>query len=243
MSESWKISFRCKCRKIDGKYNPSKVTLKEQVSKYLTTNKQRLLDLPESLKVLRVSIGGCKPKAQGNDFERKIAKKLSSWWCQGEVPFRRTPNSGGWDKQVNDGTVQAVGDIFAPPNANFPFSVECKHRKAPINFFAPQNEGSDVMFDWWDQCCEDAKVAVKEPLLIMSCGRTEYVAYRGTGLEFLAHNETDQWSHQCVVVFKEQEKPYHFNVMLLKDFLQRFKSPYVSNCSDAGEKELKEEGK
>jgi len=31
--------------------------------------------------------------------------------------------------------------------------------------------------------------------------------------------------------------------MLLKDFLQRFKSPYVFDCSDAEEKGLKEEMK
>lgn len=121
------------------------------------------------LKVTKKAQGGGKGKAIGSDYERKIAEKLSAWWG---CVFRRTPNSGGWDKVARDGQVLTSGDLYAPPEANFPFSVECKKRRVDINMYNPRSE----LFDWWAQCVRDAESVKKIPFLIFNTAGTDMCA-------------------------------------------------------------------
>jgi len=172
MARNWLVEFRVKQKKVDGKWEPTRDDV-------LSLVKKKILGggfpptLAESLKCINKTTTGS--KARGSDYERRVAKVLGAWWWG--KPFRRTPNSGGWDKQTTDGEVMAAGDLIAPEEAKFPFCVECKHRKEHLNLFAQQTGSSDCVFDWWDQCVQDANTSKKEPLLIMSCGRVEYVAF------------------------------------------------------------------
>jgi hypothetical protein len=193
--------------------------------------KQEILDLlkgtkfscvtPDSLKVISKSQGGAKSKRIGSDFERKVVKLLSEWWGSS---FRRVPNSGGWDKQVKDGSVQAAGDIWTPPEANFPFCVECKHRNFDLDIFAEQKTKSDCIFDWWNQCTCDSLLAKKEPLLIMCCRRTLYVAFNQLGKEF-SEKKIECNTVRCSV---EAQSNYKFTIMLLEDFLTLYPKQYVT---------------
>lgn len=103
------------------------------------------------------------------DYERTIAKELGIWWG---CVFRRTPSSGAWGKQGqsrnsygHDAAADFHGDIVAPPEAKFPFSVECKCYKEVDLYLALY--GAPIIPDWWEQCLADAQRATKWPMLIM----------------------------------------------------------------------------
>jgi len=216
MNRNWLVEFRIKQKKEGTKWIPTRETI-------LSLVQERILGkgfppiLADSLKCINKTTTGS--KARGSDYERRVAKALGEWWWG--KPFRRTPNSGGWDKQSTDGEVMAAGDLIAPPEANFPFCVECKHRKDPLNLYMQKTESSDGIFDWWDQCVRDARTAHKLPLLIMCCARVEYAAF--TGLLFSQIQQGSFPFHFIQIkVFEEQYPlaPPSFHVMLFKQLLE-----------------------
>jgi hypothetical protein len=121
------------------------------------------------LVITKRGLGGGKGKQIGSDYERRIAGILGKWWG---CAFRRTPSSGGWDKLSRDGQTLAVGDLYAPPEAGFPFSVECKKRRTAVNLYCTNSE----FFLWWKQCCDDAASVNKLPMLVFNTDGTDYVA-------------------------------------------------------------------
>lgn len=64
-------------------------------------------------------------KNKGSNFELKISKAFSSWSGRS---FYRSPGSGAWSSQRLGQNAQ-VGDIVAPEDLVFPFSVELKHHE------------------------------------------------------------------------------------------------------------------
>lgn len=102
-------------------------------------------------------------------YERAVAKTLGTWWG---CVFRRTPSSGAWGKQGQsrfakrdlDAAGDFHGDIVAPPEANFPFSVECKCYKEVEIYKAMY--GKSNVWDWWKQCCDDTPTGMY-PMLAM----------------------------------------------------------------------------
>lgn len=86
--------------------------------------------------------------------------------------FRRTPSSGAWGKQgqsrfakkSEDAAGDFHGDIVAPPEANFPFSVECKcYREVEIY---KALYGKSNVYDFWAQCKRDTPEGM-HPMLVM----------------------------------------------------------------------------
>jgi len=212
MSKQWEISFRIKQSKVDGKMSPPKDKIKATMEGFMATFSPTYAFVKDSLRITNKTTGGAKNKAAGSDYERKVAKCLEAWrGC----PFRRTPNSGGWDKQTTDGEVMAVGDIIST-DPDFPFAIECKHRKESLNLFSVHGDASDMLLDWWKQCEDDAATIGKAPLLIMSCGRTEYAMVR----DFAQAKHTEPQNARVITVL---ENGFHCGyVMLLKDFLSHF---------------------
>lgn len=105
------------------------------------------------------------------DMERAVARILGDWWG---VPFRRTPSSGAWNTQsrnMGHGNTDFHGDIVAPPEANFPFSVECKAYKEVEIYKALY--GKSNIFEFWRQCRADAKAAKKHPMLVVKENRKQ----------------------------------------------------------------------
>jgi len=218
MSKQWEIILRVKQEKVDGKIKPSKQDIQnffEPIAKQTWPP-----FIKDSLKV--VNKANTTSKSKGNDYERRVAKLLGEWWWG--QPFRRTPSSGGWDKLAQDGQVMASGDLIAPPEAKFPFCIECKKRKEHINFFATQSEASDVVFDWWKQCIGDAKAMNQQPLLVFNCHSQEYIAF-DTSTEDFPLDGSDIDSLNWLDMHKRGV--FMFQVMPLKQFLEVFRSNYV----------------
>lgn len=101
------------------------------------------------------------------EYERNVAKALGAWWgCE----FRRTPSSGAWSTQGRVFGNKPVasnefhGDIVAPPEAKFPFSVECKAYKNVELYLTLY--GKSPVFDWWEQCLTDSVRVHKWPMLV-----------------------------------------------------------------------------
>jgi hypothetical protein len=108
---------------------------------------------------------GKKSKTKGAGYELKIAKFLSSWWGGN---FSRVPASGG----LHWGSDQRVaGDIVPPPEADFPFVIECKKREEWTMDHILLDIGQPK--EWWQQVVEDGRRINKTPLLIFSRNRAK----------------------------------------------------------------------
>ena len=109
---------------------------------------------------------GKKSKVKGASYELKIAKLLTSWWGAGT--FNRAPASGalhwGRDQRV-------AGDIIAPPDAGFPFVIECKKREEWTMEHILLDIGQPK--EWWQQVVTDARRVEKVPILIFSRNRAK----------------------------------------------------------------------
>lgn len=106
--------------------------------------------------------------ANGKKKGSKNERELSKWWqLWTGMEFTRVPASGGlrWKKTDN-----ISGDIVcADPRGirKFPFTVEAKSYK-DINFEHLLLDNKNIkVLQFWEQACEDAQRAGKEPLLFM----------------------------------------------------------------------------
>lgn len=108
---------------------------------------------------------GKRSRNKGAEFERQTAKVLSKWWG---FDFHRVPASGGlhWGSSNN-----VAGDIVVPPEAGFPFVVECKKREEWTieNLFL---NNKDIK-NWWGQVVGDSKETGKIPMLIFTRNRAK----------------------------------------------------------------------
>lgn len=94
-------------------------------------------------------------------YELEIARKFSVWWESDDslktvraenLPFRRTPMSGGWSKKT------AVCDLVVPDN--FPFVVELRARNS-WNFDEVFKGGGKIKA-WLDDTVDKAKASLME---------------------------------------------------------------------------------
>jgi hypothetical protein len=109
---------------------------------------------------------GSGAKNAGAKFERDTAKILGAWWG---FPFHRTPGSGSlhWSKSNN-----VAGDIVTPPEANCPYSIECKHHNSEWTLENAMMNTGDIKH-WWSQCVSDALSVDKVPMLIFKRNRSK----------------------------------------------------------------------
>lgn len=104
------------------------------------------------------------------DQELMAAKLLGEWWGH---PFRRTPGSGGWAAGGHRASQSFHGDIVAPPEAHFPFSVEIKSYKSFDIYLAAY--GTPQLFSFWEQCKGDATRVKKRPFLLFKEDRQQWL--------------------------------------------------------------------
>lgn len=99
---------------------------------------------------------------KGNRAERGVAELLSNWVGK---KFSRTPSSGGlqWKKDNVKGDITSTEEGFY-----FPFCIEVKfHKKIDFShLITPGLKNIDIL-DFWHQCCRDAELCNKIPLLFM----------------------------------------------------------------------------
>ncbi|QDP43138.1 hypothetical protein Goe24_01130 [Bacillus phage vB_BsuM-Goe24] len=125
----------------------------------------RQISSKKHMKRWRINIAK-KSKTKGSSYELKIAKLLTSWWGGGN--FSRVPASGG----LHWGTDQRVaGDIVPPPEAEFPFVIECKKREEWTMDHILLDIGQPK--DWWAQVVNDARRVKLVPILIFSRNRAK----------------------------------------------------------------------
>ena len=104
-------------------------------------------------------------KTKGAGYELKIAKFLTSWWGGN---FSRVPASGG----LHWGTDQRVaGDIVPPPEADFPFVIECKKREEWTMDHVVLDIGEPRK--WWEQVVSDSRRTKQTPILIFARNRSK----------------------------------------------------------------------
>lgn len=111
-----------------------------------------------------------KSRDKGNNYELHICRRMSEWWFGksfdkvkgGELPFRRTPLSGGWDKREgSDVNLMQEGE-------EFPFSIECKNQEKWSWDSLFKGGEKNPIWGYWEQCEKAAKEKNKVPLLIFS---------------------------------------------------------------------------
>ena len=125
-----------------------------------------------------------KSKSKGNYGERRVAKLLMEFTGKN---FRKTPNSGGFNKQ---GVVIAehifTGDVICD-DAKFLFSVESKNRAASWSLAQLMCSPDKAQFtSWWYQTVEDAKAVSLMPMLFF---KTQESSTHTVGAEHVALDE------------------------------------------------------
>lgn len=139
---------------------------------------------------------------KGSDFERDIAKAFTKW---SGVKFNRTFASGAQgDKFSND--VRVTGDLFAPVDYNFPFSVECKFHD-DFNLRNVFINGSVVQL-FLKQNISDARRSQRAPLLVAKVSRQD------TYCILPYHKELE-------TLIKEKQSPYFVRDMYYVDNMTR----------------------
>lgn len=112
-------------------------------------------------------------RAKGNSSELKICRVLSEWWLKQDLidikaqdlPFRRSPLSGGWDR------TRASGDVIKPDNCRLCIEVKNRQEWNWDQFFTSPDTWK--VFKYWEQTI---KAVVKDeiPLLIFTRNRHPY---------------------------------------------------------------------
>jgi len=110
-------------------------------------------------------------KSKGSGYERVVSRFLTKWLTGEETPYRfyRSPSSGAVATVTRSENIS--GDIISVKNeADFftrIFSVEIKTGYKDADFFQHfKDMKNDVIKTFWIQCCTDADMAKKQPMLI-----------------------------------------------------------------------------
>jgi Holliday junction resolvase len=110
---------------------------------------------------------GKRSKGKGSEFERKIARMLTTHFKgtpRAEV-FQKTPASGGLRWKNNS---DVIGDLITPPD--FIFTIECKKREDldyEVLFSTRSKNKSEDLINFYSQACDEAVRANRQPLLIV----------------------------------------------------------------------------
>ncbi len=155
---------------------------------------------------------------KGSAFERKTAKTLGAWWGH---DFHRTPGSGSlhWGSSNN-----VAGDIVTPPEADFPYVIECKDHNDDWTLESVVLNKADVK-NWWAQVVNDSLSVKKTPMLVFKRNRSS-VFIMLPYIEKLANKLESMHAPFMIsyVEFKDlQERPNRFKVIVFtQDYLTMF---------------------
>jgi len=132
--------------------------------------------------------------------ERQVARHMGNLWG---VKFYRSEGSGSVatlrQNSLPESVVHALtGDVICDPydsalhpTIKFPFSIEVKTRKDPIDVFEICRQGKkSELFQWWQQASRDAMRVRKLPLLWIKVIRRQwYVGMDTRLLEMICSQE------------------------------------------------------
>lgn len=118
-------------------------------------------------------------RLKGNRAELDVCRQLSEWWDgrsysgirAEDLPFRRSPLSGGWDRK------RAAGDIIKPEACLFCFEIKKREEWTWDRFFKDSGKQWHI-FQYWKQTIEATREG-EIPILIFTKNRFPwYVAMR-----------------------------------------------------------------
>lgn len=148
---------------------------------------------------------GRRSKRKGKTYERKIAGLLTDFT---DVNFRKTPGSGGFNKQgVMIKQESFCGDVICD-RADFKFCVEAKNRDT-FNFHSLLvNPNTAAFSEWWHQCLEDAKSVNLLPIMFFKPELGEdFVALTQEGCQALGLPPPWPLNVPCFVLFPYTTDP------------------------------------
>jgi len=148
---------------------------------------------------------------KGSNFERDVAKAFTKW---SGVKFNRTFASGAQgDKFSSD--VRVTGDLFAPVDYNFPFSVECKFHD-DFNLRNVFINGSVVQL-FLKQNISDARRSQRAPLLVAKVSRQDtycILPYHKELETLLKEKQSPYFVRDMYYVDNMTRVSYHFNMII-----------------------------
>jgi len=139
-------------------------------------------------------------KNKGASYELKMSKYFSKWSGR---DFYRTPGSGSWSSQRMAQDNQS-GDIVAPSDIKFPFSVELKHHEGFTLDSFVRSIGEIPSF--YTQNVGDAVRSEKVPMLIVH-------------KNYAPNYVSVPYSKSIERNMKENHLPYMITTVLFKDYL------------------------
>jgi len=121
-------------------------------------------------------MGKVNGKAKGSNFERKVAKYLTSWLKEHNIDgeFTRVPASGGLRWKKNE---TVIGDItLSSPTHETLCTFECKNQEKfslwkLFGYHAikkPKNSPSTLQEFWYQACSDANRTESKFPTLVMT---------------------------------------------------------------------------
>lgn len=127
-------------------------------------------------------------RTKGSNAELEVCRLLSSWWDgvdrskvpAKDLPFFRTPGSGGWASSRSVAASEEMGVIagdVSTTHKDFPFLVEIKRREVSIHFENALSAASWPVYGWWDQIqAEASRYEDRIPMLLFRQNRKPWHA-------------------------------------------------------------------
>lgn len=157
---------------------------------------------------------------KGHGFERKAAKVFTQW---AQRPFKRVPQSGGWDKSIISGDLFCA-DEYSPKSPShrvwMPLSLECKCAESWdfTHFFKDSDKSS--LRQWWHQASSDTDQSKKLPALIFTKNYLPiFIMLRTHTLNKLAKLVGSSWKKFAHLNY-QFSKIEQLTVLLLDNFLE-----------------------
>lgn len=190
---------------------------------------------------------------KGGSFEREVGVLLSWWWTDGKRDdiFGRSDGSGSRftvRKKAGKDTANQGGDICFTDSIGEPlikkWSIECKTgygSKEKIKD-STGNVVKIIQYRWdlldlidsgqkqtvfemmWEQCCRDANLSNREPVLIFRRNQRKICA--AITSDYLRSLVSHYGSPSCKRI-RYDFKDFHIFIMLLKDFLEWLHDPEI----------------
>jgi len=172
-------------------------------------------------------------KRKGSEFEREVAKILSSWWDKelykkSQLVFWRTHASGG-AKHISK---QQSGDITYIHESGKPlidlFVIECKRTKRYNLFGLVAGDKSLPIYKWLNKLKKEAQSNNKYGFLIFKMDRYPIMCAIETCISKKLCHHSDLCKYKVLRLYK----PYPFDVYNFNDFLTTVKKETIIKIRD-----------
>jgi len=154
-------------------------------------------------------------RKKGNTAELKICRFLSEWWMNRDLtgtkaqdlPFRRSPLSGGWDRS------RASGDIIKPDNCRLCVEVKNRQEWKWDQFFTSPNGWK--VFQYWEQTI---KAVTKDEIPLLIFTRNNHPYY--VAMEINKFNECKKYQKDLKTLILINHKDLRLAFLYMSEFIK-----------------------